>query len=482
VSSALILGTLVLSVYQGRLIASGQGSAALGQMLLLPAFAILALVRPSWAVLVYFGFRALPDIPVGSLPGLNVMTFGTLTLAFAAVARLALVRRRIPSSTLWLPMLCMYFMFWVSACYYLDSWGIPQLQIVKDLVGMATGPILFFYLMGSDLQRRDVLTIFGGLILLWCVTVGHVLMLGTSGYLRDPTEFSAYVHRSDAIDYYYPATLIVALSLALAALRLAPIELNRWRWLLSFLLAGGAAAQLMSSFLSATVGLLFALAVTLLLTRLPGQKRLGIAGNMAITFFLIIILLPVFTPAVSLIRDKLFYRLTLEGFSIIPQGPFATRISLWWPLAWAEFLRHPIFGLGWNNSWRLQNGPFNLLLFSLSLFGLVGSVFVAWFLLTLLRFLRLCLRSFEHDTFWATIAIGAFAGLIGNLIFFMGEDGFFGSWSNIFYLLAALLTKAQYEVLQTTIDGSGLAGELQSGWQMTSRGNPGGTDREVRSR
>ena len=462
-SLALILGALVFSVYQGERIVAGQGIVPLGEVLLV-TFALLALARPPWAVVLYFVMRALPDIALGSLPGLNVMTLGTLALAFAAVARLVVTRRRIPASPLWWSMLSMYLMFWVSAFYYLDFWGIPQLQIVKDLVGMAAGPVLFLYIMSSDLQRRDALLIFKSLILIWVVTTGQAIVLGTSGYLQDPVElFSAYVPRSVMIDAYYPATLIVALSLALAALRLAPIELTRWRWLLRSMVISGGAAVLFSSLLSAPIGLLLGLAITLYLTWLPSQKARGAYGDKAVTLFLLIAFLPLFIPAVSVLRDKLPYRLAFEGLSIIPQGPLARRISFWWPLAWAEFLEHPLFGLGWNNTWRLQQGPFNLLLFNLSTFGLVGSVFVVWFVLTLARFLHLCLRSFEHDAFWATIAAGAFAGLIGSLIIFMVQDGFFGSWLNIFYLLAAMLTKARYEVLQTTIDGSGLAGEPQLG-------------------
>ena len=453
-SLALILGAVAFSVYQGWSIVSGQGTAALRQVLL-PAFAILALVRPSWAVVVYSGFRALPDISVADLTGLNLVTLGTLTLAFAAVMRLVVTRRRIPASPLWLPMLSMYSMFWVSAFYYAGSWGMPQMQAVKDLVGMMSAPILFLYIMGSDLQRRDALFILRGLILLWFVTAGQVVLLGTSipSYLRDHPGSYVYVARAFTIDAAYPSTLIIALSMALAGLRLAPVELARWRWLLSFLLGGGVVALFLSSYTSALAAALLAFGTVLYLTRSLGGRRESVARYVLVALIFMVFLRP-FVPTVSVVANKLIRRVAPEASWIQSPYIFSTRLTYMWPQTWAQFLRHPLFGAGLSFSYEVEGGAHNFYLHSLAKFGLIGAAVTATFLVTLLRFLRRCLRSFGSDPFWAMIAAGTFAGVLGNLSFYIFHDAFLGPWFDTIYILAALLTAATKQTPHTEGNGS----------------------------
>ena len=440
----------MIVLYEGKRIAAGVGVAVLGEILLV-VFVVFALVRSVWAIGILVCLRVMPDVHVASLPGLNVMTLAVLTLAFAAFVRLALRKGYFPNVPLWIPMVCTYAMFWVSAFYYGDSWKAPQQQVVKDLIGMATGPIVYFYVITSDLKKKDVMNIVRWLFLVWFITAAHVLLLGIIGYLEGggTEEFAAYVHRNDTIDDYYPATLIVALSYVLATIRVAPIELNIRRWQLSTLLLGGVAAILMSSFMSAIVGLLVALTVTLYLTRSKKTKQR--ASSVAVVLFVAILVSPLFIPALSVVEDKLYYRVAFEGGSVIALGPLTQRLSIWWPVAWDEFLKQPLFGLGWNRSWRLLNGPFNLVLHCLSLFGLIGTGVIVWFLMTLLRYLRQCSHYFEDKAFWSTLAIGTFAGLVGNIAFFMAEDGFFGSWFMVFYLLAALLAKGRYDFSSSAV-------------------------------
>ena len=128
--------------------------------------------------------------------------------------------------------------------------------------------------------------------------------------------------------------------------------------------------------------------------------------------------------------------------ALVLEGPLAQRVSFWWPLAWAEFLGHPILGIGWNNAWRLVNGPFNLVLYILSLLGVVGGLAFSWWVFAFTRFFHQSATFFEEDPFWASVAHAGFAGLMGCLTFFMTQDGFLGSWSFLFYVFAALLTSA----------------------------------------
>lgn len=435
--TAALLGVVI---FDGTRVGDGS-SLPLGEIALV-IFVFVALAHPTWAIIGFFALRLAPDIPLGALPGMNVATLGTVVLFAMGVGRWSMSDRRISASPLWAPTLWFHAVLWVSSIYYLGSWGTPQVPIVKDLVGMASGPILFLYVLGGDLDRRGAVTVVTALIVLWAATAGQVIGIGLNGFLSDSAEFSAYVRRSSTIDEFYPATFIVSAAFLVAAVRLAPVEFSRWIGTFRMLLPALVVAVMLSTFLGALTGLILGCGCALFLTWTRGQW-IQFSYTAPITVLVLLILIaPLVEPAISVVWTKVSYRLSLDAGAVALQGPLAQRLDLWWPLAWGQFLGHPLLGIGWNNSWRLLNGPFNLPLYILSLFGMVGGLAFSWWVFAFTRFFHQSATFFEEDPFWNCVAIAGFAGLMGSLAFFMTQDGFLGNWSNLFYVFAALLTSA----------------------------------------
>ena len=432
-----LLGVVILDgvrVGEGRLVPLGE--------IALIVFVIVALTRPSWAIIGFFLLRLAPNIPLGLLPGVNVLTLGTIALAVAGVGRWSMSDRRIVASPLWAPILCLHAVLWVSSIYYLGSWGAPQLTILRQLVGFVAGPILFLYVLGGDLDRRGAVTVVAALIVLWAATAAQVIGIGLQGFLGSSGEFAAYVRRSSTVDEFYPATFIVSAAFMVSAVRLAPVEFGRWIGTFKIMLAALVVAVMLSSFLGALTGLIVSCGLALFLTWTRG-RWMHFTYTAPIAFLALLILLaPLVEPAISVVWLKISYRLSLASGALVLEGPLAQRVSFWWPLAWAEFLGHPILGIGWNNSWRLLNGPFNLVLYILSLLGVVGGLAFSWWVFAFTRFFHQSATFFEEDPFWTSVALAGFAGLMGCLTFFMTQDGFLGSWSFLFYVFAALLTSA----------------------------------------